>query len=522
MKIARAALLAALAYLGIVAPAAAQDVRLSSRDGGIEITGTLLGYDGQFYRVETVYGELTVDGSGVLCEGPGCPSLEDFVAEITIAGAPTMGRLLLPALVQGFARRTGYALEHGKTRNDTIRYNLSDQQTGRDAARFRIRLSSSDEGFADLLANEADIVMSRREVREQEAAHARAAGLGDLQAQGQSLVIALDALVPVVSADNPLSEVSVSDLARMFSGEVKNWSELGGPDAPITPHLGTGDAGASQAAADLLLAPLQANLAPTAVTHATAQGLIAAVETDPFGIGLVSMATNGGNGGTRQIALGGSCGFVLDATRRSIKSEDYPLTAPLFLYRPMRRLPQVAREFMDYIQSPAAQLVIRRTGLVDLLAEEVGIDLQGIRLANAISRAGDEIDLETLQGMVATLSPLKRLTTTFRYDAGSTRMDAQSRTTLDQFARALEAGTYDGRQITLIGFSDSQGGAAMNRSIALRRAKTASRAIWDRATTADPDRVVTDVRSFGEAMPMACNDSAWGRRINRRVEVWVR
>ncbi|MTJ04673.1 MAG: cell envelope biogenesis protein OmpA [Sediminimonas qiaohouensis] len=522
MKIARAAIVAALALFGMVAIAAAQDVRLSSRDGGIEITGTLLGYDGQFYRVETIYGELTVDGTGVLCDGPGCPNLEDFVAEIEISGAPTMGRLLLPALVQGFARRAGYSLDQDGSQRGSVTYHLSDQQTDRKAARFKIHLSSSDEGFADLLVNQADIVMSRREVRDQEAARARAMGLGDLQATGQSIVIALDALVPVVAEDNPLGAISVPDLARVFSGEIDNWSALGGPDAPITPHVGNSDAGASQALVDLLLSPVRADLAPAAVTHASAQAVIEAIASDPFGIGLVSRATNGTNGGTRQLDLSGSCGFVLKATRRSVKSEDYPLTAPMFLYRPMRRLPQVGREFMEYIQGPAAQLVIRRTGLIDLAAEEVGIEMQGIRLANAIARAGEEIGLETLQDMIATLSPLRRLTTTFRYNAGSTRMDAQSRTNLSQLAKALEVGTYDGRHITLVGFTDGQGAPDVNRAMALRRAKRARQAIWDQAMTANPNRVTIDVQSFGEAMPMACDDSAWGRRINRRVEVWVR
>jgi len=31
-----------------------------------------------------------------------------------------------------------------------------------------------------------------------------------------------------------------------------------------------------------------------------------------------------------------------------------------------------------------------------------------------------------------------------------------------------------------------------------------------------------DVDAFGETMPMACDDSDWGRQVNRRVEVWVR
>ena len=73
-----------------------------------------------------------------------------------------------------------------------------------------------------------------------------------------------------------------------------------------------------------------------------------------------------------------------------------------------------------------------------------------------------------------------------------------------------------------MGFSDGQGSAGLNRAIALRRAENARKAILDAAPTADAARLDIGVTSFGEAMPMACDDSDWGRRINRRVEVWVR
>jgi len=42
------------------------------------------------------------------------------------------------------------------------------------------------------------------------------------------------------------------------------------------------------------------------------------------------------------------------------------------------------------------------------------------------------------------------------------------------------------------------------------------------AETANLSRIKLEVEAFGEAMPMACDDSAWGRQVNRRVEVWVR
>src|SRR6056297_149834 len=103
----RAAAVAALFMLTSVLPVWADDVVLRSRDGAIEVSGTLLGFDGDFYRVQTQYGELTVDGSGVICEGPGCPSLTNFVAELSISGSSTMGQVLLPALIEGFALQNG-------------------------------------------------------------------------------------------------------------------------------------------------------------------------------------------------------------------------------------------------------------------------------------------------------------------------------------------------------------------------------------------------------------------------------
>ena len=65
-----AALIAALMF----SEAAAQDVTLTSRDGALSLSGTLLGYDGEFFRIETRYGQLTVDGQGVTCDGPAAPT----------------------------------------------------------------------------------------------------------------------------------------------------------------------------------------------------------------------------------------------------------------------------------------------------------------------------------------------------------------------------------------------------------------------------------------------------------------
>ena len=73
-----------------------------------------------------------------------------------------------------------------------------------------------------------------------------------------------------------------------------------------------------------------------------------------------------------------------------------------------------------------------------------------------------------------------------------------------------------------VGFSDGNGAARANRNIALRRSEAVLRAVSAAAVTANLERVDLGVDAFGEALPMACDDSAWGRQANRRVEVWVR
>lgn len=508
----------ALLSLLVSFPLAAQDITLTSRDGAVELSGNFVGFDGEYYRIETAYGELTVDGSGVLCDGPGCPSLEDYVARLSVSGASSMAEILMPALVEGFALREGYAFRREALDGTHFEYVLTDTQSGRDIGRFRFRMTNSDEGFADLLANEADIAMSLREIRPEEARRARDAGFGDLRGRGRFRVLALDALVPVVSTTFPLDRIATADLARIYAGEITNWSAVGGPDAPITPYLRNGGSGLAQATIDKLMQPLGLDLTDTIERLDTDIGLALAVTADPFGIGLASSAHTGG---TRRLALTGACGLALRATRQTVKTEDYPLTAPMFLYMPARRLPRLAREFLFYTQSAPAQLVIRRAGFIDLAPEAIPIALQGDRFVTAIAQAGPEISLAELQRMVGVLAPMQRLSTTFRFEPGSARLDAQSRGNVDQLARRLEDGSFDGQTLLFAGFSDGQGPSAANRAIAQRRADAVREAVTAAAETADFRQVKIVSDSFGEALPMACDDSAWGRQVNRRVEVWL-
>ncbi|MCP5038544.1 MAG: OmpA family protein [Rhodobacteraceae bacterium] len=520
MHFLRAAVIAALFSVFQPSFAEANDVTLTSRDGSIELNGTLLGYDGEYYRVDTEYGILTVDGSGVLCDGPGCPGLGPFVASFTLSGAREMGAVLMPALVEGFAIRRGYALSHEDLAGIGRLFTLYEgSEGGVKAAEIIIRQASSTEGFAELLGEEADIALSLREISASEHQIGNEAGLGDLRSARQARVIALDALVPVVAPGNPVRHLSVDQLIGVFGGTIRNWQDLGGENAPITAYMLEDGEGFSDIFATLVASGLGGGVSPEVLRKPTNTSLVEAVANDPFGIG---MAAYSQSGHTEIITLSGACSFEIAANPQSIRAEDYPLTAPLYIYLPARRLPKLAREFLAYTRSDAAQMVIRRAGLVHQMPEESPVDVQGRRLTNAIAAAGDEIGLAELKVLAQMMEGHNRLSLTFRFRGGSSALDAPSLSNVQLLARALEAGRFDGREVRFVGFTDGEGAAAANQRLALERARAVLQAVREAAEALGEGQVELNAEAFGEALPMACDDSDWGRQVNRRVEVWLK
>jgi len=497
---------------------AAQDVTLTSRDGGVELTGSLVSFDGEFYRIQTEYGELTLDGTGVLCDGPACPDLSAYVADLGFAGPAVLAQGLLPALIDSFGQQQGYAVEMQQAAGQTV-YSLSVAEGDMLAARFRVRVTSDDEAFAELIASQVDFVLASRAVLPAEAELASEAGLGDLRAPGLIRVLALDALVPVVSPRNPLREITVEELAAVFSGEIGNWSAVGGVDQPIFLHLPAQRHAIRSAFIEKIMLPLDRALDRGARAHDRQTDLIAAIQGDPFAIGLARQSQLDG---VRALTLKGACGYALGADDEAIKSEDYPLPLPLFLYRGQGRLPRIAREFIRFAASPAGQIAVLRAGFVDQSLTRAVLSRQGDRLANAIGNAGTEVSLTDLQELVKALQPLARLSVSFRFDRDTPALDAQSGAKVKLLAEALEAGTLGAGEIVFVGFTDTAGPAEANRRLSLERAQAVRAAVLAEALTFEPGQTSLGVLGFGEAMPLTCEETAWGRHVNRRVEVWVR
>ena len=142
------------------------------------------------------------------------------------------------------------------------------------------------------------------------------------------------------------------------------------------------------------------------VRHGDHDRVVRAVAADSGALGVLPFRDVGI---TQSIALRDACGFISAPRLTALKTEDYPLTAPMFLYLPSRRLP------------PQAQLVVRWAGFVDQGAVPISIDSQGQRFANAIAAAGVDMPLIELQRLVHVLGLRVRLSTSFQFEVGSTR-----------------------------------------------------------------------------------------------------
>ncbi len=144
----------------------------------------------------------------------------------------------------------------------------------------------------------------------------------------------------------------------------------------------------------------------------------------------------------------------------------------------------------------------------------------GLRLINAIQGAGEDITLADLQRLVAVMDGADRLSLTFRFEDGSSTLDAQSRDNLVDLAQLIATGAFRGEKLVLAGFSDGSGAAAANLALSLERA---ARVAQELAAVAPdlPPAALPQVQGFGEALPMACDETAVGRQLNRRVELWI-
>ena len=101
-------------------------------------------------------------------------------------------------------------------------------QTVEPAVSIAVTGGGSGTGIAALINGTVDIANASRAMKEKEKEAARANGIEPIE-----FVVAIDALAVIVHPDNPVNELTISQLADIYTGRVQNWSDVGGDDEQI-------------------------------------------------------------------------------------------------------------------------------------------------------------------------------------------------------------------------------------------------------------------------------------------------
>ncbi|MCF6271972.1 MAG: substrate-binding domain-containing protein [Rhodobacteraceae bacterium] len=490
-------------------PLSAQEITLKSLDGTVSMSGTLLEYDGTTYRIAMLVGDISIEASQVTCEGAGCPNLIADLTEFSLAGSSSLGGELLPTLIEVFALERGGDLEVSVSSGGSSVFTVLEPDGGVYAT-ISIEAGDSADGLAGLLDGSATIGMSTRSPTANE--------LAAFEENIQGRILALDGVVAAVHQDNPVRILSLAQIAAIFEGDITNWRDVGGVDAPIALYRRDDLTGTTITFTDLTLTEGQRALGGVATILASDAAVSDAVAGDAFGIGLTSYAQERG---ARALAIRSVCGQLFEPSVFAIKTEEYPLTRRMYLYTDSPFIPDVATEFLDFVSSDAAQAVISNAGFIGQEASWVNLDQQGRRMAQAIVSGAGRTELLQLQDLAASVLDADRLSFTLRYDDEGA-LDSRALMDIERLAGMIRNWEFSNRQLLVLGFSDNTG--TTNAALASTQimAQDVRAAIVVATGRANMGNVRVSPIGYGQLMPLACNDTPFGQASNNRVEIWVK
>ncbi len=161
-------------------------------------------------------------------------------------------------------------------------------------------------------------------------------------------IIGYDAIVAIVRADAPIEGVTMEQLAGIFSGRLKNWEQVGGPNRPIRPLIAAHGSATRVVFRKIVLKDAEYD----ALVVRPDRDIIERVARSHAMIGQISMAMLLGEDRVRALAIDGQPPLP--------DNSDYPIIRPLNLCLRSVDAPEEARDFLAWTMSDEGQQVLRR------------------------------------------------------------------------------------------------------------------------------------------------------------------
>lgn len=243
---------------------------------------------------------------------------------------------------------SGTVATNGSTSMEKVIGNLKEQFESDNGGSVTVSYDAtgSGAGIEAVTNGTADIGLSSRALKEEETA-------GGLT----GTTVALDGIAVIVNADSQVKDLTVEQIAKIFTGEITNWSEVGGADGAIAcigreANSGTRD-GFESITGTEDACKLSQELTSTGA-------VIEAVKSSPNAIGYASLSSVEGKEGIKALTVGG-----VACSEETVLDGSYEIQRPFVLVtKTDGKLSEAAQAFFDYATSADASNLIRNAGAV--------------------------------------------------------------------------------------------------------------------------------------------------------------
>jgi len=220
--------------------------------------------------------------------------------------------------------------------------------------RISISEGGSGVGIANLIDGTTDIAMASRGMKESEKLKFKERSFKDV-------VLGFDALSVVVHPENPIQQLSKAEIKAIFTGEVSNWSEVGGPDLQIVPVVRESSSGTYVYFREEALG--NQDVAQNAMAQGSNGGVVQTLSQTPGAIGYIGFAFEDPEKAKAvSVSWDGGNSYVAPKLENAMRGE-YPLSRPLYFYYIVENEEKV-KPYIDFILSDEGQAIVKEVGYI--------------------------------------------------------------------------------------------------------------------------------------------------------------
>ena len=212
----------------------------------------------------------------------------------------------------------------------------------------------SGEGIKALVDKSADIANMSREAKQKEIDLGKSKGIEVYQN-----IVAIDAIVPIVSPKNKVCNLSLDQLSQIYQGKITNWKEVGGDDLEIVVVSRDSSSGTFEAWGELVLK--KAKVSPRAQLQASNGAVVQAVSKNKYAIGYIGLGYL--DKSVKALKVNG-----VEASEKTALSKQYPVSRYLYMYTNGKPQGDTAA-YIHFVLSAEGQKLVKKEGFVPLPAK---------------------------------------------------------------------------------------------------------------------------------------------------------